>query len=145
MKRLPVFIALGLLLSSVVFSQTTKVGKAEQELIDLVRQWDDAYVKRDAATLDHLLADEFTFVGGPDKSQYLAQIKSTPADYHVESAVSSDLKVQIYEDAAIITGIDTIKAVNKGQDIVSKWLYTDVWIKRSGRWQCVKTHASPKQ
>jgi hypothetical protein len=43
-------------------------GKVEQELRNLVRTWDDAYVKGDTATLDRLLAPEFAFVGGPKKA-----------------------------------------------------------------------------
>lgn len=66
---------------------------AKQELRDLVREWDEAVVKRDAATLDGLLADEFAFVGGPNKAQYLTSIKSASADTFVESAVSADVEV----------------------------------------------------
>jgi hypothetical protein len=38
--------------------------KVEAELKALVRKWDVAIAKRDAATLDNLLAAEFTLSGG---------------------------------------------------------------------------------
>ena len=113
-----------------------------EELRNLVRKWDEANVKGDVATLDSLLADEFAFVGGPDKAQYLASIKSRSSDSMIESAVSSDVQVQIYGDTAIVVGLDTIKGKNKGQAFEQKWLYLDVWVKRSGRWQCVKTYST---
>jgi len=112
------------------------------ELRNLVRIWDEADVNGDAATLDRLLADEFAFVGGPDKAQYLASIKSKSPDTYVESAVSDDVRVQVYGDTAVVTGLDTVKGKNRGQGYENKYLYMDVWVKRSGRWQCVKTYSA---
>jgi imidazolonepropionase-like amidohydrolase/ketosteroid isomerase-like protein len=115
---------------------------AIKELRELVRMWDDADVKGDAVTLDRLLADEFTFVGGPNKAQYLASVKSKSADTYVEFAVSDDVQVQVYGNAAVVTGVDTVKGKTNGQSYENRYLYMDVWVKRSGRWQCVKTYSS---
>src|SRR5215204_3458183 len=104
------------------------------ELRNLVRMWDEATVKGDALTLDRLLADEFTFVGGARKAQYLESVKSKPADTFVESAVSDAVQVQVYGDTAVVTGIDTVKGKNRGQSYENKFVYLDVWIKRAGRW-----------
>src|SRR5688500_9334980 len=117
-------------------------ARLEEHLKGLVRQWDEAIVKRDTATLDRLLADEFEFVGGAKKAAYLNSIKTQAADA-VTSAASTDLHVLVYENTAVVTGVDTITGQNKGQPYTAKWLYTDVWVKRAGRWQCVRTHASP--
>ena len=116
-------------------------GRVEQELRNLVRAWDDAYVKGDVATLDGLLAPEFAFVGGPKKAEYLDSFKSRA--FIVESAVSTEIQVQVYGDSAVLTGLDTIRGKNKDQTVVTRWLYMDVWIKRSGKWQCVKTYSMP--
>lgn len=118
-------------------------ARVEQDLRNLVRMWDDAYVKGDTTTLGRLLADEFAFVGGPNKAEYLASFKLS--DFAIESAVSTDVQVQIYRDAAVVTGLDTVTGKNKGQTFMTKWLYLDVWIKREGRWQCVKTYSAPVQ
>ena len=117
-------------------------AKVEEQLRSLVRMWDDADVRGDAATLDRLLADEFAFVGGPNKAQYLASVGSKTPDSFIGSAISSDVQVQGYGNAAIVTGLDTITGNNKGQPYTNKWLYMDVWIRRAGRWQCVKTYSS---
>lgn len=116
-------------------------GKVESELRNLVRAWDDAYVKGETATLDQLLAPEFAFVGGPTRQQYLDSFKSRT--FLPESAVSTEIQVQVYGDTAVLTGLDTITGKNKDQTVVTKWLYLDVWIKRSGKWQCVKTYSMP--
>jgi ketosteroid isomerase-like protein len=116
-------------------------SKVIQEMHALVRAWDDAFVKGDTATLDRLLADDFAFVGGLKKTDYLTSFKTRAADA-VESAVSTDIQVQVYGNTAVLTALDTISGKNKGQAYVSKWLYMDVWIKRGGRWQCVKTYSA---
>jgi len=71
-------------------STSNRTAQVETELRGLVRSWDDAYVKSDTATLDRLLADEFGFVGGPKKAEYLASFKSRPAN-SVASALSADI------------------------------------------------------
>jgi len=143
MKNVRGLILIVLASSLITSAQTASKNnpKVEQELRNLVRLWDEAYVKADSAALGRLLADEFAFVGGPKKAEYLASFKSRPAD-SVNSALSTDVQVQVYGDTAVLTGLDTIAGKNQGQPYVVKWLYMDVWIKRSGRWQCVKTYAS---
>jgi len=145
MKIILTLFALALIVAAPAVGQTSKKdrdAKVEQELRRLVLQWDTALVKNDVASLDRLLADEFSFVGGNNKAQYLASFKPGSPDSFVESAVSTEIQVQVYDNTAVLTGLDTIKGKHKGQAYVAKWLYLDVWVFRDGRWQCVKTYAS---
>ena len=41
-----------------------------------------------------------------------------------------------------LTTWDSMKAEFKGKDISGQYRWTDTFIKRNGRWQCVATHAS---
>ncbi|HJZ79069.1 MAG TPA: nuclear transport factor 2 family protein [Pyrinomonadaceae bacterium] len=144
MKTIFTVLILMVSISMAVTAQAPKSGRdarVEQELRSLVRAWDEAYVKGDTAVLDRLLADEFAFVGGQKKADYLASFKSR--NLTIESAISNDFQVQVYGDTAVLTAIDTITARNREQLLVTKWLYLDVWIKRAGRWQCVKTYSAP--
>src|SRR5712692_10138960 len=100
-------------------------AKAIQELRKLVQAWDQADVTGDTTTLDRLLADEFSFVAGDRKAQYLASLKSRPSDSIVESAVSTDVQVQVYGTTAIVTGLDTITGKtreNRIQTAGSIWM-----------------------
>jgi ketosteroid isomerase-like protein len=117
-------------------------AKVVQELRNLVQTWDKAYIAGDIAAIEPLLADEFSFVGGANKTQYLASFKSRSPASVVESAVSTDVQVQVYGQTAIVTGLDTITGKSKGERYTTRWLYMDVWVRRSGRWQCVKTYSS---
>ncbi|SRR5712692_1716531 len=92
-------------------------AKAIQELRKLVQAWDQADVTGDTTTLDRLLADEFSFVAGDRKAQYLASLKSRPSDSIVESAVSTDVQVQVYGSTAIVTGLDTITGEKQGRTV----------------------------
>src|SRR4051812_29728993 len=98
MKTVLTLIALVLVVASPAAGQTSKKDRdaqVEQELRRLVLQWDSALVKNDVARLDRLLADEFSFVGGNNKAQYLATFKPNTADSFVESATSSEIQVQV--------------------------------------------------
>ena len=128
-------------LVSPIYANKDRATDTEQELRKLVQTWDEAFVKKDTETLGRLLADEFEFVGGLKKAEYLASTKTRKAN--VISAVSSDLHVQLYDDVAIVTGVDAITIKDVSQDLLTKWLYMDVWVKRGGRWQCVKTYSAP--
>ncbi|HEX5703217.1 MAG TPA: amidohydrolase family protein [Pyrinomonadaceae bacterium] len=113
------------------------------KLRELVRAWDEATVKGDATTLDRLLAVEFTFVGGVRRAAYLDFIKAKTTDTYVESAVSENVQVQVYGDAAVVTATGVTKGKNRGQPYESRYLFIDVWVKRDGRWQCVKVYSNP--
>lgn len=123
------------------YANKDRAADVEQELRKLVQTWDEAFVKKDTETLNRLLADEFEFVGDPKKADYLTSTKTRKAN--ILSAVSTDVRVQVYEDMAIVTGVDAITIKDVGQDLLTKWLFMDVWVKRGGRWQCVKTYSAP--
>jgi len=117
---------------------------AEQELIRLEDGWNEAVVKVDLAFLDRILADDLTDTDDEGtvwtKAQDLANLKS--GDYKCTSAVSADRQVRVYGDTAVVTGRNTNKAQYKGVDKSGQYRWTDTWIKRDGRWQCVATHGS---
>ena len=113
--------------------------KVENELKELVRQWDAATVKRDVKTLDRLLAAEFTLSGTP-KAGYLAFVGSP--DTVIDSAVSDNFDVRVYGDVGVLIANDTITSRKKdGTKVVEVYRYIDVWVKRDGRWQCVATES----
>jgi ketosteroid isomerase-like protein len=112
--------------------------KVERELKALVLEWDTAMVNRDVTTLDRILADEFTLSGTP-KGQFLAFVKAPGT--MIESAVSDNFDVRVYNDTAVLIANDTIKSKVNGVPVVNVYRYIDVWIKRAGRWQCVATES----
>jgi len=56
--------------------------------------------------------------------------------------VADEMKARVYGDAAVVTYRWTSKETFKGQDISGQSRWTDTWVKRAGRWQCVASHGS---
>ena len=52
------------------------------------------------------------------------------------------MKVRVYGDAAVVLGRNTVKEQYKGKDISGQSRFTDTWVKKDGRWQCVATAGS---
>jgi len=57
----------------------------------------------------------------------------------------SELKVHVYGDTAVAAGTSTVKGTYKGQDISGKYRFTDVWVKRNGKWHAVASQSTKLQ
>jgi ketosteroid isomerase-like protein len=149
MQRTVGFAVLVLVSLSIGFSPTEslaqKPGKAEQQVIQLERDWCTAVVKKDAALLGRILADDYTSVNSrgltSTKAEELADLKI--GQMSITACVDENLKVRIYGDAAVVTGQGTRSGTFKGVAFKDrKILYMDVFIKKDGRWQCVASQAT---
>ncbi len=146
MKRLFVIVVLIFATTSFAASQTTeqkltsKNLKAKQELIKLEEEWHNAYVRRDAAPLERILADEYIAVGGSggsiNKAQTIEGLKNDTAIYEYSTPYNMDFR--FYGDTVVVVGRtkDKGKAQN-GTEFSVEYRWTDVFVKREGRWQCV--------
>jgi len=125
---------------------STASGEDEQALYQIERDWAAAMVKRDAAVLDNLLASEFQanyadFVS--NKKQFIGVIKSGSAKF--ESMTTTDMKAFVFDDTAIVHGLSTSKSSMAGRDTSGQQRYTDLFVKRDGRWQCVSGYSVKAQ
>lgn len=124
--------------------ETPSEGAVEQELIRMENDWLQAFFKNDGAFADRFLADDYlgTDEHGDlrDKAQEIAEIK---AGAHLStSGVLDNVKIRVYGDAAVATGRRIMKGLFQGKEYRSPYLWTDIFIKRGGRWQCVASHVS---
>jgi len=149
MKGILATIVLVLAVTCQAFAQAkpaapAKGASVEQELIKLENDWNDAQVKRDVAALGRILADDLTIIDPEGtivtKAQALANLKSGEDAF--TSAVADEMKVRVYGDAAVVLGRNTVKEQYKGKDLSGPYRFTDTWIKKDGRWQCVATAGS---
>jgi len=125
---------------------STASGEDEQALLQLERDWAEALVKKDTAALDKMLADEFqASIGGwvGNKKQILSVLKSNSSK--TDSAVNSDMKAIVLGDRAIVNGLSTEKSTMAGKDTSGQYRWTDVFVKRDGRWQCVTGYSTKVQ
>lgn len=118
------------------------VPTVEKELLMLEREWLDAYLKADAAAMARIEADDFTitYPNGEvvTKAQEAERIKASKprTDGSLELSTEGTL-VRFYGDTAVLTGIFIQKEKMKADERITRERYTDVWVKRNGRWQVV--------
>jgi ketosteroid isomerase-like protein len=124
--------------------KTKGVGTSiEQTLTQLEHDWTNAALKKDAAALGKILADDWVGqgpTGTETKAQTLADLKS--GDNKLDSQTLSDIKVRVFGNTAIVTGSDDEKSSYKGKDTSGHYVWTDVFVKRNGRWQAVSSQGT---
>jgi ketosteroid isomerase-like protein len=147
MKTLLIVAVLALAVPCVAFGQAAAPAKsltAEQEVSALERAWYDASRKYDVAWFERYLADTVVLTDEEGavtgKAAQLADVKNHANTY--DSLSYEDLKVQVYGDTAIATGITVFKGTSKGKAIGGRTQWTDTWIKRGGQWQCVASQGT---
>lgn len=118
-----------------------------ETLIELERSWNDAVYAGDVDVIDRLLADEFrgTYDDGSrgDKAREMELVANF--NQAVLSAVQDDFRVAIYGDTAVVWFTLHLVGLRQGQEAELTLRYTDVWIRRDGRWQCVSAHSTRVQ
>ena len=118
-----------------------------QALTRMEEAWDAALLKADVAALEKIYAEEYLSIDPEgnvlDRKQDLAEVAS--GVFKAEVLALSDLRVREYGPMAITTGIIAVKAIYKGEQIDKRHRFTDVWVRRDGRWQCVSAHGSTIQ
>lgn len=111
----------------------------EKAIAQLERNWMDAIQKKDAAALERLIADDATLVDSDGRSltkaAHIAEVKSR--DIKIESFTLDPVKVRVFGDIAMATSGDTEKSQFKGKDSSGHYIWTDIYIKRNGRWQAI--------
>ena len=125
-------------------SQRLEVKSDQQVLIELERGWNEAFYRRDVAFIENLLADEFTatYEDGSrgDRAKELAL--AAEFDQQVESAIQDEFTVKVYRDTAVVWFRLRLIGIRQGQRAELTLRYTDVWVMRDGRWQCVSAQST---
>ena len=136
MKTMLALTALLIVLAVPALAQRTN---AEQEILQVELAWNRALEQGDTAALDRIWAEEFldtSFDGTvTTKEQDLAAVASGDLGY--QSSKVRDLVIRVYGKAAVVKGHWTAVGQFQGVDVSGEFRYTDVYVKREGRWQAV--------
>ena len=60
----------------------------------------------------------------------------------MESAIQDEFTVRVYRDTAVVWFTLRLVGIRQGQRAEVAYRYTDVWVLRHGRWQCVSTQST---
>ena len=130
-------LALLLGLPNGIFAQAGSPN-AESEVRDAVEKYRVALMKRDAAALKQIWADDYMFINGAGqlltKDERLANLSSGATSLDITMA---GMKVRVYGDAAVTTGRVTIKGQYSGKESGGDYQSMTVWVRRGSDWQLV--------
>ena len=119
-----------------------KTSEAEEELLKVEKEFANAIVKNDPEAIGRFVADDWIIIdpdgGIVDRARFFEVIKSGVLTHQMME--SEDLRVRVYGDSAVVTGLTRTKGKFMGQDFSTQERATDVFVKRDGCWQCVLSH-----
>ncbi len=110
----------------------------------LEQDWGEAIACHDVDFLERTEADDYTYTG-PDGivSHKPDEIAGARAGFaQIESFKHRDIKSQVYGDTAVVTGATTLKGTAGDTDLGGEFRWTDVFVRRDGRWQVVASQAT---
>ena len=116
----------------------------EGAIMQLERDWVSAIVNKDAATLERLLADDFagTSPSAHTYTKKMAIDDLTTGVYTVQSMTMDEVSVNTYGNTAVAFASQDEKSRYGNADISGHYHYTNVWVKKDGRWQAVASHGT---
>jgi ketosteroid isomerase-like protein len=116
----------------------------EQQLRQMNDEWVKALVRRDSATLDRIMADDFVFtypLEGDDKVQFINDVVS--GDLNVLQLTRENVEVRVWGHTAVLTALDTAKWFYKGRDFSGKYKIAHIYAHRNNEWRLVTVQACP--
>jgi ketosteroid isomerase-like protein len=120
------------------------VKSVEDTLVQIEHDWGNALLKANVAAWSRYLGDDWvlTYSDGTLVTKPMALADLKEGALRIESFQLDDVKVRVYGDAAVVTGLITEKSKFRDKDTSGVRRFTDVFVKRDGRWQAVASHES---
>jgi ketosteroid isomerase-like protein len=127
------------------FGADTKKAPSDVEALkQLERDWTDAQKTKDIDKLNLIIAEDWMGLGydgnKSNRADFIASVKSGASK--IESFTFADMEVKIIGNVGIVQGGDTEKSSVRGEDTSGKWVWTDVFVKKDGRWQAVRSQSA---
>ncbi len=111
----------------------------EHQILALFEDGDRALMSADIEELSRIFADDYVQYNesgrGFTKHDVLENLKSGKIRYI--SMISTGRQIRLFGDFAIVHGSEDDEVEQAGERFKVRYVYTDVVIKRSGRWQIV--------
>lgn len=111
---------------------------------DVLTRWIDAEARGDAAVLDALLDGDFRGDGPRGfvltKEQWLDRYRT--GDLTNQAFTWDETKVRVYDDTAVVMGVQVQTALYQGEDCSGRFQGTLVAVRRGDRWSIVNVQLS---
>ena len=112
---------------------------AQEEIKKIEQERNQALLKHDAATLDRMTSNDYTFINQRGELRTKAEILSgfKSGSFNYDAREISGLEVRVYGDAAVVTGRAKQKGVENSKDYSGENRFTRVYVKQNGHWVSV--------
>jgi hypothetical protein len=123
-----------------------KLSKTDAALMQLEREIGAANIRRDKAFFNSIEADECIFTdssgGLTTKAEDLASLDKPEGESKLVGYLADEMKVKVYGSTAVVWGRTTTTYHGPKGEVVARSRFTDVFVKRGGRWEIVAGHSS---
>ena len=103
-----------------------------------------AFLKADLAAAEKLLAPGFTLVNSraevQPREEVLAEIRDRNPQY--SEFRNHSMTARVFENAAIVQGITTVKGLSGEQPFDVNVRFTDTLIRENGKWRLIVSHVT---
>jgi len=130
--------------AATLLAQQSTISDEGGRVLALEKAWNHALEVKDAKALDMLLASTLVSVdidgSIANKVEFLASIKAP--EYQPAQVVTEQTNVQVYSNAAVVTGTFRVKGTENNKPYTRRERFTDTWIKFNQTWQCVASQTT---
>jgi len=130
-----------------------------QSLQHIEQAWVRAEKNHDATAFEQLVADDWIGITPNGKRQTKAERAAEIKFPHIAPAEvrnmklrvlddttvttgTDDMRVRVFGDTAVVTGTDAETALEDGNKSISHYVWTDVFVKRNGKWLAVASQTA---
>src|SRR4051812_11114988 len=149
MRQIPLICVMTLSVAAIAAAQEQRAIKDPGATVEqLIRKLDNeriqAQIHADVAALERIYADDFIGVGPSGTVRTKPQVISdfTSGDLRFQSITTDDVRVRVYGNAAVETGLSKMSGQDKGNAVPHDTRFTRVWVKQHRRWRLVANHYS---
>lgn len=125
-------------------AQSRQAPKDPDNLITLEREWEAAFLGGDIPFIEKVLADEFKAVywDGSEGDRTKELTLAAQFNQRIEKSTLSDFTVRFYSEVALVSFTRTLAGISQGKPLEITYRFTDAFVWRADRWQCISTHST---
>lgn len=156
--KVSMFKVIGILILTIAFAADANAqkrkptsDKSQESITTTIRalsaDWSNAMLKGDATVLERIWAPDFVYVEPTgrrfNKTQGITEMKNSTEK--LTSSVADSIDVRVYGGGTVAVDIGDYKEVGQdknGKPFERLTRFTNVWVLKEGKWQCVSGHAS---
>ena len=113
-----------------------------QTLQAMERAWLNAEKDHDVAAFEKIVADDWIAISPDGKSQTKAERAAEIKAARTTSATMGNMKVRVFGNTAVVTGTDDEITMQDGKKSSEHYVWTDVFVKRDGKWLAVASQTA---